>query len=157
LIKVLFVCLGNICRSPMAEALFKNLVKKEGLINKFEIDSAATGPWHVGKPPHEGTLNILKQYKVSSEGLIARELTKDDLTTFDYIIAMDNSNIKNINILTDPATEEKIVKMLDLTEQFYGQDVPDPYFTHNFQETYDLLTVGCQALLKKIKAEKPLT
>lgn len=138
----------------MAEALFKHLIEKEGLSTKLEIDSAATSSWHIGKPPHEGTLKILKRYEVSSEGLKGREITKEDLNQFDYIIGMDESNMENINKLTEDTNKATVVKMLDLTEHLKGQDVPDPYYTLDFQETYDLLTIGCQALLEKIKIEK---
>ncbi len=87
--KVLFVCLGNICRSPMAEAVFRDLVSREGLEDRIEIDSAGTGDWHIGHPPHQGTRKILNENNISTEGLVARKIKIEDLTEFDYIIAMD--------------------------------------------------------------------
>ncbi|OLN24024.1 protein tyrosine phosphatase [Domibacillus antri] len=151
MINVLFVCLGNICRSPMAEALFRNLVEKEGLSDQITVDSAATSSWHIGSPPHKGTLAILKQYDISSEGLLGRQLTKEDFEKFDYIVGMDESNITNIYDITGQPDHPKIIRLLDLTE--HKKDVPDPYYTGDFQETYYLVTAGCQALLEKIRSE----
>ena len=96
MVRVLFVCLGNICRSPMAEAIFRDFVVKEGLEEKIVIDSAGTGDWHIGHPPHKGTQKILKENEVSFEGIKARQVEKEDLTKFDYIIAMDNKNIADL-------------------------------------------------------------
>ena len=155
MINVLFVCLGNICRSPMAEALFRDLLKKENLTNKVTVDSAATSSWHIGSPPHKGTLSILKKYDVSSDGLVGRQLTKEDFEKFDYIIGMDESNVKNISEITGNPHHPKIVRLLDLTE--HKKDVPDPYYTGDFEETYQLVTDGCRALLEKIRMEQNLT
>ncbi|GHH99189.1 low molecular weight protein-tyrosine-phosphatase [Neobacillus kokaensis] len=154
MINVLFVCLGNICRSPMAEALFRDLVKKEKLEDQISVDSAATSSWHIGSPPHNGTLAILKKYNISSEGLTGRQLTKDDFEKFDYIIGMDESNTKNIASITGQPKHPKIIRLLDLTDHY--KDVPDPYYTGDFQETYDLVSEGCQALLRKIRKEHGL-
>ena len=155
MINVLFVCLGNICRSPMAEALFRDLLKKENLTNKVTVDSAATSSWHIGSPPHKGTLSILKKYDVSSDGLVGRQLTKDDFEKFDYIIGMDESNVKNISEVTGNPHHPKIIRLLDLTE--HKKDVPDPYYTGDFEETYQLVSDGCRALLEKIQMEQNLT
>ncbi|WP_160726028.1 low molecular weight protein-tyrosine-phosphatase [Bacillus sp. USDA818B3_A] len=154
MINVLFVCLGNICRSPMAEAFFRRLVKKENLSNKIAVDSAATSSWQIGFPPHEGTLNILKKYNISSNGLIGRKLRKEDFRKFDYIIGMDESNIKNIYRITGKSNHPKIIRLLDLTK--YRKDVPDPFFTGDFDETYRLVSSGCRALLNKIRWEQNL-
>ncbi|MFS0823431.1 low molecular weight protein-tyrosine-phosphatase [Bacillus sp. 1P02SD] len=154
MINVLFVCRGNICRSPMAEALFRHLIKKENLTNKIAVDSAATSPWQIGFPPHEGTLEILKKHNISTNGLIGRQIKRKDFWEFDYIIGMDESNIKNIIRITGKPNHPKINRLLDLTK--YRKDVPDPFYTGDFDETYRLVSVGCRALLNKIRSEQNL-
>ncbi|KMY55580.1 protein tyrosine phosphatase [Bacillus sp. FJAT-27231] len=152
MINVLFVCLGNICRSPMAEALFRDLVKKQGLEDQIAVDSAGTSGWHLGSPPHKGTLEILRKYNIDAKGLSGRQLVKEDMEKFDYIIGMDESNIQNIHKLLGRPEHPVIVRLLDLTDK--QKDVPDPYYTGDFQETYDLLEEGCRKLAEKIKDER---
>lgn len=151
MIYVLFVCLGNICRSPMAEAVFKKHVADEDLADVISIDSAGTASWHVGKPPHEGTTSKLKEYDISTDGQACRQLIKKDFEKFDYIIGMDESNIKDIRQMLGEPTHPKIIRLLDLTD--HQKDLPDPYYTGDFQETYDLVSDGCKALLAIIKKD----
>lgn len=151
MIRVLFVCLGNICRSPMAEAVMRHLVEQKGLSEKIEVDSAATSSWHIGSPPHHGTQKKLGEYGISTEGLKGRQLSKEDFNAFDYIVGMDDNNVKDIRNMLGQLEHPKIFRFLDLTS--HQKDVPDPYYTGNFQETYDLVIDGCNALLHKIEKE----
>lgn len=154
MIRVLFVCLGNICRSPMAEAVMRDLLAKEGLQGEIEVDSAATSSWHIGEPPHRGTQDKLRENQISTKGMKGKQLLTADFDVFDYIIGMDESNICDIHQMLSKQDEEKIFRFLDLTP--HKKDVPDPYYTGDFQETFDLVLEGCEALLVKIRAEYKL-
>lgn len=151
MIRVLFVCLGNICRSPMAEAVFKDRLEQSGLSGKVQVDSAGTGDWHIGKRPHPGTLKILEANGISSVGLKGRQLQTGDFDGFDYIVGMDQTNIEDIRLMLGQPDHPKILRFLDLTD--HVKDVPDPYFTGDFEETFGLVSDGCDALLEKIKQE----
>jgi len=150
-IGVLFVCLGNICRSPMAEAIFRNLVESQGKSEQFDIDSAGTGDWHIGDGPHQGTVQKLAEHHISTDGVFSRQIKQEDYDRFDYIVCMDNSNIQNALPMLGIKESSKVFRLLDLIQD--PRDVPDPYFTGDFEETYQLCLEGCKALLQKIEAD----
>jgi protein-tyrosine phosphatase len=137
----------------MAEAVFKQLVEKEGLLDRVEVDSAGTGDWHIGHPPHEGTRKLLDEKKISYQGMQARQVVKEDLSNYDYIIAMDSENLGNLRKMAGYDKTGFIGRLLDFVPASKINDVPDPYFTGNFDEVYDLVTEGCETLLNKIKKE----
>ncbi|MGG0655248.1 low molecular weight protein-tyrosine-phosphatase [Rummeliibacillus pycnus] len=150
-IGVLFVCLGNICRSPMAEAIFRNLVEAQGKTDQFDIDSAGTGDWHIGDGPHQGTVQKLAEHNISTDGMFSRQIKQEDYDRFDYIVCMDDSNIKNALPMLGHDESTKVFRLLDLIKD--PKDVPDPYFTGDFEETYQLCLEGCKALLQKIESD----
>lgn len=147
--KVLFVCLGNICRSPMAEGLFRQLVEKRGLEDKFAIDSVATSRWEVGSAPHQGTQKILKAQGISTKGMIARQITSADFEKFDLIIGMDQQNIADLKVMAPEADQHKIHLLLSVVEDA-PKEVPDPYYTGDFDETYRLVSQACEAWLDEL-------
>jgi len=153
MIQVLFLCLGNICRSPMAEAVFRHHVKEKGLQDKFMIDSAGTASWHEGKLPHEGTRAILEQYNISYAGMNARQVKQSDGKTFDYIVSMDDQNIKDLKQLLKGNYESKLVKLTDFLTDNKEENVPDPYYTGDFDYTYELVNEGTKNLLDYILTE----
>jgi protein-tyrosine phosphatase len=155
MISVLFVCLGNICRSPMAEAVFRHLVKEEGLEQEIQTDSAGTGDWHTGEPPHHGTQKKLTEAGISFDGITARQVKRDDFSAFTYIIGMDNNNVRDLKRLA-PDSDHKIYRFVDFIPGTSYTEVPDPWYTGNFQETYDLVSEGCKNLLDFIKKEHNL-
>ncbi|HLS65995.1 MAG TPA: low molecular weight protein-tyrosine-phosphatase [Pseudogracilibacillus sp.] len=150
MIRVLFVCLGNICRSPMAEAVFRHRVLEEGLVEKIEVDSAGTALWHSGKPPHEGTRNKLDEVGISYDGMTARQIRQDDFDRFQYVIVMDEDNLSNLRAEYDIPDHVVVKKLLDFLEDNPEKNVPDPYYTGDFQETYELVTAATEALLREI-------
>ncbi|MFC4401529.1 low molecular weight protein-tyrosine-phosphatase [Gracilibacillus xinjiangensis] len=154
MIKVLFVCLGNICRSPMAEAVFRKIVQENGMEDQFYIDSAGMGDWHIGKPPHRGTQKKLNEMNISYEGQKARQIILNDLDTFDYIIAMDEQNMNDLTNLGKHSENVVVKKLMDFVADAKEKDVPDPYFTKNFDYTYELVREGCEHLYSFIQQQQ---
>lgn len=151
MIHVLFVCLGNICRSPMCEAVFRDMLDQAGLTDKVRVDSAGTSDWHLDKPPHEGTRKVLDRANISYAGMVGRQFHTDDWTHFDYVIVMDHDNREAIKSGYDANKDVVLAMLTDFMKDPEAVNVPDPYYTGNFNDTYELVTSGCQALLTHIR------
>ena len=147
MIKIMFICHGNICRSPMAEFVLKDMVKNLGISQNFYIASSATSREEIGNPVHYGTRKKLTEYNISTAGKYAVQLTKQDYNNYDYLIAMDSYNIRNIMRIIGNDPENKVKKLLDFAD---GGDIADPWYTGNFDDTYRDVVTGCKALLKSI-------
>ncbi len=143
--KILFVCHGNICRSPMAEFVMKDLVQKAGREQEFYIASAATSREEIGNPVHYGTKKKLAEYGISVAGKVAIQMTKQDYEEYDYIIMMDGNNVRNGMRILGSDPYGKVGKLLDFAEQ--TGDIADPWYTGNFDATYHDVVRGCAGFL----------
>lgn len=146
--RILFVCHGNICRSPMAEFVFQDMVKKKGLENEFFVASAATSREEIGNPVHRGTREKLKACGVPMYQHYATQLTKKDYDEYDYLIGMDNHNIRNMQCILGEDKKQKVYRLLDFSNS--PRDIADPWYTGNFDITYSDVVEGCQNLLDYI-------
>ena len=153
-VKVLFVCLGNICRSPTAEGVFTKLVRDEGLAERVEIDSAGTAAWHVGKSPDERAQEAARNRGVELGHLRGRQVTRGDFDYFDYVLAMDGENFANLAALAPDAQRHKLHKFLEFAPARSEQDVPDPYYggASGFDHVLDLVEDASRGLLEDIRA-----
>lgn len=148
MVKVLFVCLGNICRSPMAEFIFKDMVNKKGIAKDFFIDSAATSNFNEleGGGIYGDAKNMLKQMNIPFTEHKSRQIRKEDYDKFDYILAMEDKNISNILKIVGKDTKNKVHRLLDFTEN--PRNISDPWYTGDFVTTYYDIVYGCEEFLK---------
>ncbi len=149
--KVMFVCLGNICRSPMAEFVLKDLVRKQNLEDKFYIASAATSSEEIGNGVHYGTVKKLNSLNIPIENRVATKLKSSDYEKYDYIIGMEQSNVINIMRIIGNDPENKVYRLLDFSEN--PRDIADPWYTGNFDKTYEDILEGCNAFLLNVNSK----
>lgn len=154
MVRILFVCLGNIGRSPMAEFIMKDMIHKSGMDSHFIIDSAGTSSEELGNPVHPGTRNKLKKYGISCDGKTATQLQKSDYNKYDLIIAMEQSNVREIMRIFGRDPQKKVMRLLDKAER--PRDIADPWYTGDFDKTYDDIHEGCEELMMYVVNEEML-
>ena len=147
--KILFVCHGNICRSPMAEFLFKNMLNENNLLDKYYVESAATSYEEIGNSIHYKTKEILDRFNIDYTGKTARRMNIDDYKKYDYIIGMDDNNIYNIKRIIDKDIDNKVYKLLDFSSN--SRDISDPWYTNDFNKCYDDIMNGLECLLNYLE------
>ncbi|WP_339609621.1 low molecular weight protein-tyrosine-phosphatase [uncultured Roseivirga sp.] len=156
-VKVLFVCLGNICRSPLAEGIFKKKVEEKGLADRFVIDSCGTSNYHIGEQPDRRTIKnaLANGVRLNHQG---RQFTVQDFNDFDYIVAMDSSNVQNIEKLRPEGNSKQILLVRSFDELSMNRNVPDPYYggENGFQEVFNILDRSIEGLVNHVVLEKGL-
>jgi len=155
LTKLLFVCHGNICRSPMAEFIMKDLVMKAGLTQEFTIASVGTSREEWGNPVYPPAYRLLLEHGLDPSGKVAHQISKDDYQNYHYLIGMDSANIQNMRRYFNGDPRKKILRLLDLTSK--PRDISDPWYTGDFEQTWTDVTEGCTALLAWLRETRSLT
>lgn len=148
MIKVLFVCHGNICRSPMSQYVLQDMVSRRHISDEFYIDSAATSREEIGNGVHYGTRGKLREEGIPCGNHKARQMTKRDYEDFDYLIGMDNANLRNMKRILGGDPDGKIYRLLDFTDR--PGEIADPWYTGNFDDTYEDVKTGCEGFLKAL-------
>lgn len=154
MIKVLMICHGNICRSPMAEFVFRDMVNKAGLSHAITVESAATSREEIGNPVHYGTRNKMQQMGIPMAPHYATQMRKQDYKEYDYLIGMEQWNMRNMKRICGEDKEHKMYKLLDFSK--HPRDIADPWYSGNFDATYNDVKEGCEALLTYLKREHQL-
>lgn len=151
MIKVLFVCHGNICRSTMAQCMFQDMVNKKGLSDRFYIDSAATSREEIGNGPHYGTVQKLREVGIPVVPHRARQMTHADYDNYDYLIGMDSYNVFNMTRIAGGDPDNKIYQMLEFAG--INRSIADPWYTDNFDDTYNNLVIGLNGFWNKLSSQ----
>ena len=150
--KILVVCLGNICRSPIAEGIFQKHIDERDL--PWIVDSAGTSGWHDGETPDSRSIQVCKKYGIDISRQTSRKMKQNDFEEFDYIIAMDDENKKNLLNIAPADKVSKILRMMDFLPDRKNEIVPDPYFDNRFQEVYDILEKAVASAVVQFESEK---
>lgn len=152
--KILMVCLGNICRSPLAEGILKDLVKKSGL--NWQVDSAGTGGWHTGELPDKRSIAVAKKHGIDITDQRARKIRSSDFEEFDLIFAMDTSNYNDLNRLALEDEKDKIKLIMEVSKPGSRTSVPDPYWNDNgFEQVFNMLEESCNKIIEQYAKVKP--
>lgn len=153
-VRVLFVCMGNICRSPTAHGVFRKLIASEGLADRIEVDSAGTHAYHVGEPPDPRALETARRRGIMLGDLRARKAVAADFELFDYVLAMDRDNYRMLATICPPQQRHKLHLFLDFAPGLEVREVPDPYYGggRGFEQVFDMVEIAAQGLLEHIRA-----
>lgn len=152
-VKVLFVCMGNICRSPMAEGVFRHLITEQKLTHLIHTDSAGTHAYHIGEPPDHRAQSTTKQHGIVISDLRARKVATKDFSEFDYLLAMDKENYQNLLYICPANLKERVHLFLSFAPQLRAHEVPDPYYggQDGFDHVFDLVMAASEGLLSEIR------
>lgn len=155
-IRVLFVCTGNICRSPTAEGMFRDLVAQAGLAGTIEVDSAGLGDWHVGQPPDSRAIAAARRRSIDLSSQRARQIATRDFDRFDFILAMDRGHLRDLTAMCPRDKADRVRLFLGFAPPAPSRDVPDPYYggADGFEEVLDLVDLGARGLLDHIRRER---
>ncbi len=155
--KVLFVCMGNICRSPTAEGVFRRVAEEARMLESLNIDSAGTHDYHVGKPPDTRAQAAARGRGYDLSSLRARQVSRADFEEFDYVLAMDSDNLRNLERLCPRELRDKLHLFLDFSARYRGMEVPDPYYggARGFELVLDMVEDASRGLLERVRADLP--